>query len=146
MRHALTDGQWSRLLPHLPPQQSRTVRPNRDHRPIVNVLLCRLRTGAPWRDLPERFGPWRTVYSRFRRWQRVGVREHVLAALQATDDAAGMLSERRHLGVLAGGRHRDRLGEPRGAGVFYGQACAVAARRTSSSLAMNVLSRKRCGL
>ena len=50
---------------------------------MLNGLLWRLKTGAPWRDLPEQFGSWRTVYSRYRRWQQAGVWERILAALQA---------------------------------------------------------------
>jgi transposase len=75
----------------LPPQKPTTGKPNRDHRTVVEGMLWRLRTGAPWRDLPERYGPWQTVYSRFRRWQRAGVWERVLGALQADGDAGGDL-------------------------------------------------------
>jgi transposase len=72
-RHDLTDAQFARLEPHLPPQKPPTGKPNREHRLILNGILWRLTTGAPWRDLPERFGPWQTVYARFRRWQQAGV-------------------------------------------------------------------------
>ena len=90
-RHELTDEQFAKLAPLLPPERPTTGRPNKDHRTVVNGILWRLRTGAPWRDLPERYGPWQTVYSRFRRWQRAGVWARVLAALQAAGDAAGEL-------------------------------------------------------
>ena len=90
-RHELTEAQWERLRPLLPPQRPATGRPAKDHRAVVNAILWRLKTGAPWRDLPERYGPWQTVYSRFRRWQRAGVWERVLAALQAEADAKGEL-------------------------------------------------------
>ena len=96
-RHALTDRQWERLRPLLPPPPSGRGRPRRDDRTVVEGILWRLKTGAPWRDLPERFGPWRTVYSRFRRWQRAGVWDRVLAALQAEGDAAGELDWGLHL-------------------------------------------------
>jgi len=89
MRHTLTDRQGEQLAPLLPPAKPRTGRPNLDHRQIVNAILWRLTTGAPWRDLPERYGPWQTVYSRFRRWQRAGIWERILAACHATADAAG---------------------------------------------------------
>ncbi len=81
-RHELTDDQWDRLEPLLPPQRPATGRPARDHRTILNGILWILRTGAPWRDLPERFGPWKTVYSRFRRWQEAGIWDQILTALQ----------------------------------------------------------------
>jgi hypothetical protein len=51
-----------------------------------------LRTGAPWRDLPERYGPWRTVASRFYRWQRAGIWSQLLAAVPAQADAQGQLN------------------------------------------------------
>lgn len=90
-RHELTDGQFEQLAPLLPPQRPATGRPNLDHRTVVNGILWRLKTGAPWRDLPGRYGNWQTVYSRFRRWQRAGVWARVLAALQAAADAEGRL-------------------------------------------------------
>jgi transposase len=90
-RHELTDRQWERLAPLLPPQKPATGRPNHDHRQVLNGILWRLKTGVPWRDLPERYGPWQTVYSRFRRWQRAGIWNRILAALQADADAAGQL-------------------------------------------------------
>ncbi len=82
-RHELNDAQWERLRALLPPQHPETGRPATDHRLVINAILWRLKTGAPWRDLPERYGPWQTVYSRVRRWQAAGVWERVLAALQA---------------------------------------------------------------
>jgi transposase len=81
-RHELTDEQWQRLAPLLPPERPRTGRPNKDHRTVLNGILWILRTGAPWRDLPERYGPWATVYSRFRRWQRAGLWDRILRELQ----------------------------------------------------------------
>ena len=87
----LTDEQWAALAPHLPPQRAATGRPAKDHRAVVEGVLWRLRTGAPWRDLPERYGPWQSVYTRFRRWQRAGVWDRALAALQAEADLRGEL-------------------------------------------------------
>ena len=90
-RHELTDEQFAILAPHLPPQKPRTDRPANDHRTVLDGILWVLRTGAPWRDLPERYGSWRTVYSGFRRWQRAGVWDRALAALQRQADADGQL-------------------------------------------------------
>src|SRR5918994_6476064 len=91
-RFALTDWQWERLEPLLPPQRPATGRPNDDHRRILNGILWLHRTGAPWRDLPERHGPVGTVSSRFDRWRQAGVWDRVLAALQAMADAQGKLA------------------------------------------------------
>jgi transposase len=72
-RFDLTDTQWQRLEPLLPPQRSgKRGHPYRDHRMIVNGIRWIIRTSAPWRDLPERYGPWQTCFDRFTRWQRDG--------------------------------------------------------------------------
>ena len=91
-RGDLTNSHWERLQPLLPPQKPKTGRPAHDHRTIINGIRWMLRTGAPWRDLPERYGPWRTVASRFYRWQRAGVWHQLLAAVQAQADAQGQLN------------------------------------------------------
>ncbi len=75
----------------LPPSQGKRGRPSRDHRTVLNGILWRLRTGAPWRDLPERYGSWKTCYSRFRRWQQQGLWERLFQELQARADQAGDL-------------------------------------------------------
>ena len=90
-RYELTDDQWAAIEPHLPPQKPVTGRPNRSHRDVLNAIIWRLRTGAPWRDLPERYGAWQTIYSRFRRRQFAGVWDRLLAAVQADADARGDL-------------------------------------------------------
>jgi transposase len=90
-RGDLTEAQWARLAPLLPPQQPKTGKPAKDHRLLLNGILWKLRTGAPWRDLPERYGPWSTVHSRFRRWRLAGVWDRLLAAVQQEEDAAGRL-------------------------------------------------------
>ena len=95
-RHELTDQQWAVLAPLLPPQRPKTGRPNADHRLIVNGLLWKIRTGAPWRDVPERYGSWHTLYSRFRRWRLAGIWDQVFAAIQQQEDAAGHLDWGNH--------------------------------------------------
>ena len=87
----LTDSQWERLAPLLPPQKPRTGRPAKDHRTVVEAICWLGRSGAPWRDLPAEYGPWRTVASRFYRWEQQGVWARVLAALQAQAEARGEL-------------------------------------------------------
>jgi transposase len=87
----LTDRQWERLAPLLPPQRPKMGRPPHDHRLMFEAFVWLDRTGAPWRDLPGTFGKWDTVASRFYRWRRAGVFDQVLAALQAQGDANGDL-------------------------------------------------------
>jgi len=91
-RHELTDAQWARLAPllaALAPQKPTTGKPNEDHRRILNGIVWKLKTGAPWRDVPERYGPWSTVYSRFWRWPRAGIWDRLFATVQQEEDAAG---------------------------------------------------------
>ena len=87
-RGELTDTAWAALAPLLP-ANGRRGKQWRDHRQVVNGILWRLRTGAPWRDLPERYGPWRTCYDRFVRWRRDGTWDRLLAHVQTRSDAVG---------------------------------------------------------
>src|SRR5438874_10193532 len=86
-RHELTDLEWEQLAPLLPPRKP--GRPRQDDRRVLNAILWKLATGAPWRDLPERYSPWQTAYTRFRRWTRAGVWDRLFAAVQQQADAAG---------------------------------------------------------
>lgn len=96
-RHELTDEQWKQLEPFLPPVKRTMGRPSEDHRRIINGILWKLKTGAPWRDLPERYGPWSTVYSRFFRWKRQGIWDQIFSALTAKADARGSVNWEIHL-------------------------------------------------
>jgi Putative transposase of IS4/5 family (DUF4096) len=80
-RPDLTDEQWQRLRPVLPPQGPRGGRPNHDHRRMVAAMLWVERTGCSWRALPGHFGPWQSVYSRYRRWRKAGTWARILAVL-----------------------------------------------------------------
>ena len=88
-RHELTDEQWEKLEPLLPPLKPRTGRPNKDHRTIINGILWILKTGAQWEDLPERYGSPKTVSSRLYRWRKAGIWDQVLAELQRQGDTLG---------------------------------------------------------
>lgn len=93
-RHELTDEQWARLEPLLPPQRQPTGQPGRpakDHRTIINGMLWIDKTGAPWRDLPERYGPWQTVATRFYRWTKQGLWEKIMAQVQKDADGNGQV-------------------------------------------------------
>jgi hypothetical protein len=69
-RHELSDEEWAIIEPLLP-RKSRGV-PRVDDRRVINGILWRFRTGAPWRDVPERYGPRTTLYNRFVRWRAAG--------------------------------------------------------------------------
>lgn len=89
-RGDLSDGQWERLEPLLPVGNGRCGR-WRDHRQVINGILHRVRTGMPWRDLPERFGPWKTTYERHRLWSADGTWERLFQQVQAAADADGAI-------------------------------------------------------
>lgn len=89
-RKELTEHQWSKIAPLLPPQKPKRGRPAKDHRGLINAILWVLRTGAPsWRDLPKRYGPWQTAASRFYGWQKTGIWQRVLEELQKDKDRSG---------------------------------------------------------
>jgi len=85
-RGDLTNEQWERLEPVLPKAKTTRGRPAQDHRQLLNGILWVLRTGAPWRDTPERYGKWTTIYSRFQRWRKSAVWEKMFAELQTVLD------------------------------------------------------------
>jgi len=89
-RGELTDQAWAVIEPLLPANR-RSGGQWADHRRTINGILWRLRTGAPWRDLPERYGPWQTCYERFRRWQQDGTWDRLLAHAQTRSDAIGQV-------------------------------------------------------
>jgi transposase len=90
-RHQLTDEQWALVEGHVPRSEATTGRPPKDPRLMLDGIMWILVTGAPWRDLPERFGPWQTVYDHFSTWRRSGVFARVVEALQIKLDGEGRL-------------------------------------------------------
>jgi len=92
MRYEITNEQFARIEPLLPPPiGAKGGRPWTDHRRIINGVFWVLRTGAPWRDVPERYGPWQTVYDRFNFWRKDGTWTLILTHLQAELDAGGRI-------------------------------------------------------
>jgi transposase len=85
-RGDLTNEQWERIEPLLPKQETKRGRPSQDHRQMLNGMIWVLRTGAPWRDMPERYGKWTSIYSRFQRWRKSGVWDKMFAELQTVLD------------------------------------------------------------
>ena len=80
-RYELTQAQWERIAPMLPGKDSDPGRTGGDNRLFVNGCLWVLRSGAHWRDLPERYGKWKTLHKRFTRWAKAGVWDQVFASL-----------------------------------------------------------------
>ena len=139
-RHELTETEWARLAPLLPPRKA--GKPRQDDRRILNGILWKLATGVPWRDLPERYGPWQTVYTRFRRWTLAGVWDRIFAAIQRQADAAGLVDWTVHFvdgtvirahqhaaGAKGGTRRRKRWARARAAS----RRRSTSARRAAAS-------------
>ena len=90
-RYELTNAEWKRLSPLLPPQETgKKGRPPKDNRVVLNGMIWIDRTGAQWRELPECYGPWQSVYSRFRKWKAEGVLEKIFKALSCDYDAENL--------------------------------------------------------
>jgi transposase len=79
-RHELTDKEWARLQPLLPPRRGR--RSLKGERRFVSAVYWLTRTGCPWRDLPRRYGNWKSVYNRFNNWSKRGVWERIFKEVQ----------------------------------------------------------------
>jgi len=84
-RFELTDEQWKRVEGLLPGKAEAPGCTAKDNRLFLDAVLWIARTGAPWRDLPSRFGEWNSVFQRFNRWAKKGVWEKVFASLQDPD-------------------------------------------------------------
>src|SRR3954470_18789775 len=86
MRYELNDHEWAAIKPFLPNKPSGVPRVN--DRRVLNGIFWVLRSGAPWRDVPDNFGPYTTCYNRFIRWRRAGVWARIMNALAGAHDAA----------------------------------------------------------
>ncbi|WP_369794330.1 IS5 family transposase [Amycolatopsis sp. ATCC 39116] len=81
------DRAWARIEPLLP--VSGRGRRWRDHRQVLDAILWKLRTGAPWRDLPEQYGPWKTAHERLRLWTADGTWQKILDEAIVKDTSVG---------------------------------------------------------
>ena len=121
-RGDLSEAEWRVLKDLLPADGGRPGRPAEDTRSVVNGILWRLRTGAPWRDVPEKYGNWNSIYRRFRRWSKAGAWEAAAVTLAETMLESGHYSidsttVRGHVSAAgAKGGLSDRLLAARGAG------------------------------
>ena len=89
-RHELSDQEWDHIKDILPAPKDRG-RPPSDTRMVLNGMLWTMRTGAPWRDVPEWLGPRETVYDRFNRWSKDGTLDRVVELLQALMQSQGKI-------------------------------------------------------
>jgi transposase len=86
MRYELNDHEWAAIKPFLP-DKTRGV-PRVNDRRVLNGIFWVLRSGAPWRDVPDNYGPYTTCYNRFVRWRRAGVWTKIMSAFAGAHDAA----------------------------------------------------------
>ena len=111
MCYELSDYEWTAIKPMLP-NKPRGVRRVNDRR-VLNGIFWVLRSGAPWRDLPEVYGPRTTCYNRFVRWRRAGVWNQIMDALAAGHDAAVQMIDtsvvrvHQHGACVADNNHQD---------------------------------------
>src|SRR6185312_11645525 len=80
-RYDLSEAEWRLIAPLLPNKPRGVARV--DDRRVINAIFYVLRTGSPWRDLPERYGPYTTAYNRYNRWAKAGVWLRVFETLAA---------------------------------------------------------------
>jgi transposase len=119
-RHELTEPQWRSIRDLLPGKAGDPGKTAKDNRLFVNAVLWRGKTGAPWRDLPERFGKWNSVFQRFNRWSRRGVWLQIFQALRGALPAEHLLLDstviraHQHAAGAKGGRG-PRPSDARGA-------------------------------
>jgi transposase len=133
----LSEVEWRILKMSLPverePSKRGQGRPPEDNRNVINGILWRLRTGAPWRDVPEKYGNWNSIYRRFRRWSASDVWESMAIALAETMAESGhynidSTSVRAHVSAAGGkGGFINEFLAAREAG------CSVISRSTAPS-------------
>jgi transposase len=117
MRYELSDYEWTAIKQMLP-NKPRGVRRVNDRR-VLNGIFWVLRSGAPWRDLPESYGPRTTCYNRFVRWRQAGVWDQIMDALATGHDPAVQMIDtsvvrvHQHGACIANNNHQD-MGRSRG--------------------------------
>lgn len=85
-RLVLTDAQWAKMEPHCLGKASDPGRSGGNNRLFIEAILWIVRTGSPWRDLPEQFGKWNTVFVRYRDWVKADVFKRLFDAVSEEPD------------------------------------------------------------
>jgi len=92
-RHELTDEQFEKIKDFLPGREGSVGVTAQDNRLFVNAVIWVFKTGAPWRDLPDRFGKWSSVHRRFSRWSASGVFDKIFRILSEDADMEFLLMD-----------------------------------------------------
>lgn len=133
-RYDLTDFEW-RVIEPLLPNKPRGV-PRVDDRRVLNGIFWVLRSGAPWRDLPERYGPRTTCYNRFNRWRKAGVWDRLMDAISAAHDGAIQMIDSTSIRA-----HQQAATAKRGVQIIVSAAPEAGSRPRSTSSSMPKASR-----
>lgn len=119
-RHEITDEQWQAIEHLLPGKEGDPGATAKDNRLFINAVVWIAKTGAPWRDLPERFGNWNSVFQRFNRWCKTGVFERTMEHLQDPDlgvlmvDSTIIRAHQHSAGAKNSSAEAEALGRSRG--------------------------------
>ena len=96
-RHDLKPETWVRLWPLILQAKGKRGRRGQDNLLFFNAIMWKLRTGVPWRDLPEAYGNWKTVSNRFYNWRNAGVWERLLELLPGEPDLEWIMIDASHI-------------------------------------------------
>ena len=110
-RHDISDSVWAVLEPHLPGRVGAWGGIAKDNRLFINAVFWILRTGAPWRDLPDDYGDWKNTHRRFCRWRDKGLWEVLLEQLVTAPDFEWLMIDASHIKVpphAAGARNGNQ--------------------------------------
>jgi transposase len=92
-RHELSDEQFEKIKLILPGQKEHPGVTAKDNKNFINAVIWIFKTGAPWRDLPERFGNWKNVHRRFSRWAKKGIFDKIFKILSEDADMEFLLMD-----------------------------------------------------
>jgi Transposase and inactivated derivatives len=129
----VSEKAWKKVRDLLPsdqlPHAGRPPRPNRD---VLNAVLWVVKTGAPWRKLPKRYGPWSTIYTRFRAWEDAGVLEEIYEILdvnayiqELSADTTNARAQQRAASAEKGRERRKKAESRRTSGMEEGTEAAL---------------------
>jgi transposase len=118
-RHEISDQAWDRIAGLLPGKPGDAGVTAKDNRLFLNAVFWIAKTGAPWRDLPPRFGPWNSVFQRFNRWSQKGVWRQIAEALSEDADLEWLMIDstvvraHQHAAGQKGGKNPSNSGAAR---------------------------------
>lgn len=119
-RHEIPDVHWNAIKDLLPGQEGDPGATAKDNRLFISAVWWIAKTGAPWRDLPERFGNWNSVFQRYNRWCKAGVFQTIMEKVQDVDlevlllDSTSIRAHQHAAGAKGSSAEQEALGRSRG--------------------------------